>query len=121
MILSHIRRDASLRALPMWGVLFLLNASVLLGLIVTVAARQRSFVSATALVIVGWINIAPFLALGHGRSRCGALDLALPITARRLWGAHLALIALASLVMTGAYVAFVATARWILAGVTKAF
>jgi hypothetical protein len=116
MILSLFRRDAALRTLPMWGVLFLLNASVLLGLAVTVAANRRSFVSATSLVVIGWINIAPFLAVGHGRSRCGALDLALPITGRRLWTAHLALIALAGLAMTGAYVAFVATAARILGG-----
>jgi len=116
MILRLMRRDAALRALPMWGVLFLLNASVLLGLAVTVAARQRSFVSATVLVVVGWVNIAPFLFLGHGRSRCGPLDLALPIPARRLWSAHLLLIAVAGLVMTAAYAGFVATAWRFLGG-----
>ncbi len=110
MNVALLRRNGALRSLPLWGAPLLLNAILILGLVFSSAIRRRSPVSATALVAVGWLTVAAFLAFGPGRSRCRPFDLALPISARTLWLANVAAVGLAALALVACYAASVAVA-----------
>jgi adenosylhomocysteine nucleosidase len=57
-----------------------------------------------------WFSISPFLIFGKARERCHALDLALPIPARRLWLAHVSVLILLGL----AFLAMMQRAPWLL-------
>ncbi len=97
-LLAEIRRDDALRRLPLWittcaGVALLFSA---------LHAYQAAGVPAggeaagpPALTAMLWCAVAPFLAFGLARRRYSRLDLALPLSARRLWLAHVAAVLLA--------------------------
>jgi hypothetical protein len=93
-MLSLLRRDPAFGApAVLWcGVGFLLNG-VITGLVVMQAARIRIQPSGIEgspawLTLVIWLSISLFLLFGKSRDRCRAFDLGLPVSARRLWLAH---------------------------------
>ncbi len=108
MIPAGIRYDDAWRRFPAWGVVLILNAGVFTGLLTTIALGRRESVSPIAMVLLGWFTFALYLGVGAGRSRCRAFDLALPISARRIWLAHLAAIALAGTILVASCVAMAA-------------
>ncbi|MCP3962197.1 MAG: hypothetical protein GY719_30510 [bacterium] len=93
-LLAAIRRDDALRWLPLWisagaGVALLLS-----GLYAYRAYGDPASGPAT-LTLVLWCAVAPYLAFGQVRRRCSRFDLALPLSSRRLWLAHIAAVLLA--------------------------
>ncbi len=77
-VLTHIRRDEAIRSLPM-----LLASGVLIGLMTTAMLIDRLALSPFP-VWAPWLPLMVYL--GHARERrANPLDLALPVSARRLW------------------------------------
>lgn len=105
-----LRRDPliSSNALKM-GVVMALNAVVVAGLAAFLSASpgMRPFGHSARLALLAipiWISIFPFLCFGKVAERCLPFDLALPLSARTLWLAHviaLSLFGLALLAFTG--------------------
>jgi hypothetical protein len=93
-MLARIRRDEAWRGFPVWGTVLILNAGIFMGLMTTIALRRQDRVSPIAVLLLGWFTFAFHLGLGAGRARCRVLDLSLPISARRLWLAHVAAVVL---------------------------
>ncbi|MBZ5640062.1 MAG: hypothetical protein LAO51_15045 [Acidobacteriia bacterium] len=95
MMLARIRHDDAWRSLPYWGLILGLNAGVFTGLVTALALKRHVQVPPILVVLVGGFTFALYLVLGGGKARCRVFDLALPISARRIWLAHLAAVALA--------------------------
>ena len=93
-LLADIRRDDALRRLPLWLSACVAVALLLSGLFAYRAAGAPD-PDPPALAAVLWCAVAPFLAFGLTCRRCGTFDLALPLSARRLWLAHVAAVLLA--------------------------
>ncbi len=93
-LLAEIRRDDALRRLPLW-----LSACAAVALLLSGLFAYRAVGGPApgppALTAVLWCAVVPFLAFGLTCRRCGAFDLALPLSARRLWLAHVAAVLLA--------------------------
>jgi|GEM_PF-1836180 len=113
-ILRSLSRDDAIRRLPLWTVITALNTSVLVGSIVFGAARAAHAAGAAGtavpierFVFPLWLAVAFYLAFGPVRTRCRPLDLALPLSARRLWLIHTAANALAGVVLLAASAAVV--------------
>jgi len=74
----------------------------------TIALSRHGRVPPIAVVLVGWATFALYLVLGGTRARCRAFDLALPVSARRIWLAHLAAVASAGTLVVACCVAMAA-------------
>ncbi len=116
MTLRALLGSDMLRALPAWLGLLTVNAGLWVLLLLGAARFRGGGVPASWLVLVGWGSIALFLCLGPTRRRCRPLDLALPVSARRLRAIHLASVVLAAAAVAAAYVAVLALFRGPLAG-----
>lgn len=114
MTLTLLRRDEALRTLPGWAVVLLPNAAVLAALLFAFAARHRSAVSTTGTIAIGWLTVAVYLVLVSVRPKAGALNLTLPIPARRLWLLHLVAIVVGCLVLVGGFLALLDFHAWLL-------
>jgi hypothetical protein len=110
MILGQIRRDQAWRVFPSWGVALIANMLLCMGLVAGVAARHREPLSAWALLAITWGTVGLYLALGRPGRRGDLFDLALPVSARRIWLAHLAATALGGTILVAAGVAGIAFA-----------
>ena len=92
-MLALLRRDPAVRALPRWLFVGALFASVMEGLrtfLTLGAARDGVEIETFALLLLAlWLPLAVYLAFGGIGVRCTRFDMALPVTARRLWLAHL--------------------------------
>ncbi len=93
-MLAWVRRDEALRGWPAWLLLVGVNAGVVAGLLLGLAASRHTVVSPSALALTLWGGVAVYLAFGRVRTRAQALQLALPLPARRLWLAHALAVAL---------------------------
>ena len=115
-MLSQLRRDPIVGSiLVVKGGILALNAGLMAGLFTILAARSESRSPGTlagSLLLAGliWFSISPFLLFGKARERCNALDLALPIPARRLWLAHVMALILLGLM----FLALIFGTLWIL-------
>lgn len=116
MILRAFLRSETFRALPVWLGLLTVNAGLWVTLLLGVVKAGRGEIPASWLVLVGWGSVAMFLAVGPIRRRCRPLDLALPVSARRLRAIHFASVVLAAAAIAAAYVAVVALVGGPLAG-----
>ena len=81
----------------MWRQLMLIAAlagSVSLGVALVLSgwfayrAHEGTESATTALTVVLWCAVAPYLAIAQAGGRCSRFDLALPLSARRLWRAQ---------------------------------
>jgi hypothetical protein len=92
--LALIRRDPCFRGLFKWLLVAPMTCSVLMGVIGLLFYRlgpgflQQDIYRATWLLGVVWLPMALFLLLGRTGVRCSDFDMALPITAKRLWLTH---------------------------------
>jgi len=115
-MLSLLRRDPVIGTIDLVkGGILALNAGVMAGFVATLAAGSGSRSPGTTagiLLLAGlmWFSISPFLLFGKARERCHALDLSLPIPARRLWLAHVSALILQGLV----FLALTFATLWIL-------
>jgi len=115
-MLSLMRRDPIIGTVAfVKGGVLAFNAGVMASLIIGLAARSKSGppgMMASSLFLAGliWFSISPFLLFGQARERCTAMDLALPIPARRLWLAHIS----ALLLMGLAFLTVIFGTLWIL-------
>lgn len=116
MMLARIRRDDVWRTFPMWGVILILNTGVVTGLLAAIVRRQGHAVSPSTIVLLLWGTVAVYLALGHTGSRCSVFDLTLPISARRIWLAHLSAVAAATTIVAAGCTAIVLVAARSLGG-----
>lgn len=95
-----VRRDDALRRLPL-----LISACAGVALVLTAWFAHRAYgdpesASATLTVLL-WCAVAPYLAFAQVGGRCSPFDMTLPLSARRLWLAHVAALLLAgALVLT---------------------
>jgi hypothetical protein len=105
---ATIRRDDAWRSFPVWGVVLILNTGLFIGLMTTTALRRHGQVSPVSLLLLGWLTLAFHLGISAGRARCRPLDLALPISARRLFVAHVSAIVLSGTVLVAACVGLAA-------------
>ncbi len=93
-MLTHIRQDVTIRALPAWLVFgpFLTLSLATLIVIYGSILHDLGLLSTAALeswvLWLPWLPPASFLAYAQWRRRASDLDLALPLPARRLWLAH---------------------------------
>jgi len=109
-MLALLRRDPliSSHALKM-GVVMALNAALVAGLAPFLSASPGMwtfgpFGRLVLLAVPIWLSIFPFLCFAAVAERCMPFDMALPVSARTLWLAHviaLSLFGLASLAFTG--------------------
>ncbi|MGB6847920.1 MAG: hypothetical protein WBG05_06930 [Thermoanaerobaculia bacterium] len=107
--LSTIRRDESVRLLPIWVVFTALNTSALVGAVAFRGATTGSTeASLRGLAMVLWFALVAPLVVGRFRRRCTRLDLALPLGSRDLWLAHTTAIVLAGAVVLAASIGVVA-------------
>ncbi len=95
-LFAEIRRDETLRRLPLW-----ISACVGVALLLSAWFAYRAYggdpaSGSSTLTLVLWCAVAPFLAFGQAGGRCSRFDLALPLSARRLWLAHVAAVLLAA-------------------------
>ena len=115
-MLALLRRDPVLGTIALVkGGILALNAGVMAGLVTTLAAGSEyrfPGTMASSLFLAGliWFSISPFLLFGKARERCNALDLALPIPARKLWLAHVSTLILLGL----AYATLIVGTLWIM-------
>jgi hypothetical protein len=103
MIIRAVLRHETTRWFPIWIGMLLVNAGLFLSLMLGAAASRQSTVPGSLVVLIGWSSIAVFLGFGPVRGRCRILDLALPVSARRLWIIHLSSIVLAAGGFAAAY------------------
>jgi len=114
-MLSRIRRDRSLRSLPIWAIAALVNSSVLLGMIFWQRATQGvGSIPTMSLLLTCWLGAAVYLAFGAARTRCSALDVSLPIAARSLWLSHVVAVVIGGAVVIGLSLLAVALHEWLL-------
>ncbi len=111
MILAQIRRDHAWRVFPFWGILLTLNVLLITGMVAAVAARRQEPLSTTGLLVLGWATTGLYLAFGRPGRRGDLFDLALPISARGIWLAHVLSIALGGTILVAGCVAAAAYAR----------
>lgn len=92
-MLALLRRDPAVRALPRWLIKAAVFASVIEGVrtfLTLKAARDGVEIETLALLLLAlWLPLAAHLAFGGIGARCTQFDMALPLTARRLWLTHL--------------------------------
>ena len=109
-MLALLRRDPLISSQSLKvGVFVAANAAVIAGLVAFLAASAGAgsigpFRRLAFLAIPIWLSISPFLLIGRVGERCLPLDMALPLSARRLWLAHviaLMLFGLGLLALTG--------------------
>ncbi len=97
-LLAAIRRDRALRFLPLS-----LAAGVGVALVLSGWFAYRAHgdpqPATAALTLVLWCAAAPYLAVVQASGRCSRFDLGLPLSARRLWLAHVAAVLLAGAVI----------------------
>jgi hypothetical protein len=98
-MLAWIRRDEALRGWAAWLMIIAINAAVLMGLLLSYTLARKVPPSPSALTVVLWLGAAAYLAFGHVRVRGGAFQLALPLSARRIWIAHTLAVAWAGSLM----------------------
>ncbi len=115
MLRAILRHDVT-RSLPVWLPVLSVNAGLCGSLLLGVAARKQAALPGTWLVLLGWFTVSVFFALSPIRRRCGALDLALPISARRLWTIHFLSVLLSAGAILAVYVAGVDGLARILGG-----
>jgi len=115
-MLAWIRQDEALRGWPVWVLLIAVNAGVAAGLLMSLAAGSRAPVPASWLVLSLWAGVAIYLAFGCVRARCRPMQLALPLSARRLWIIHALAVTLAGSVMAATAVAMMVFQARLLGG-----
>jgi len=110
MMLSLLRRDPLISSQSQkLGVILVLNALVVAGFVTMLSASPGTkTIGSFARLLLGaipiWLSIFPLLFNGKVAERCLPFDMALPLSARRLWLAHVAallLFGLALLALTG--------------------
>ncbi len=119
-MLTHMRQDVAIRALPDWLVFGPFLTSSLATLIVIYGSMLHDFGLLSVAVLeswplwLPWLPPASFLAYAQWQRRASDLDLALPLPARRLWLAHglsLGLGAAAILMLSASLIALFADAH----------
>jgi hypothetical protein len=109
-MLALLRRDPLISSqVAKKGIFVALNAGVIAGLATFLAASAGigmlgPFTRLALLAIPIWLSLAPILLIGKVSERCLPFDMGMPLSARRLWLAHvvaLALFSLALLALTG--------------------
>jgi hypothetical protein len=98
MIATLIRKDPAVRMLPKFLALSFLVAAFVLNIVAFQILKDRA-VDATLLITLLWLAPALYLLFGDVGTRCNEMDLALPISTRRLWLAHVAAVLVAGLVV----------------------
>ncbi len=96
-ILALIWRHDAIRGLPRWLMILTAGATLLLGIITYSAARGMTPAFDLPLALT-WLFASSHVLIGRDRRRCGELEATLPISARRLWLAHLAALLAADLI-----------------------
>ncbi len=81
--MNRIWNDGALKRLPLWLAITAMTTSVLLGLVLWRHASRshNADLPADQLLAVLWLAIAVYLLAGDVRTRCGRLELTLPIAA----------------------------------------
>ena len=93
-MLALLRRDPLISSqVAKKGLFVALNAGVLAGLATFLAASPGAgtlgpFARLALLAILIWLSLIPLLLIGKVNERCLPFDMAMPISARRLWLAH---------------------------------
>ncbi len=95
-----IRRDPAVRSLARWIPILMLNIFFFLGLYHHLVLRAGS-PWPTGLAWILWSAAALYLGLAKVDGRCSDLDLTLPLSARRLWLAHVAALVLGGALILG--------------------
>ena len=120
-MLALIRRDPIRESLPRWILISALSASVMEGLrtfsLTATRTGLRSLdpdLQQTMTACILWVPLILFLALGNTGWRCRMFDLALPLTARRLWLAHLMAVLLGGLILLSTAVGVIGLHRLLL-------
>lgn len=103
---SQIFRDEAWRALPLRLAATSLVTIMLLGVCYSLAAWWRQLPSLHLLVSILWLAAAIHLLFGGVRSRCSRLDMALPLSTRGLWRAHVVAVLLSGAMVLGVSTGF---------------
>jgi hypothetical protein len=92
-MLALLRRDPTVRTLPKWLIVAVLTASGMEGVrtfLALRAARAGAEIETFPLLLVAlWIPVVVHLGFGGVGKRCTRFDMTLPLSARKLWLAHL--------------------------------
>jgi len=98
-----LRRDPIIGSQSIrWGVIAALNASVMAGLVTSLAATSQAlvlghFANLILLATITWLNMALLPIFGKARERCRPLDMALPLPGQKLWLSHILALTLSGL------------------------
>ena len=116
-MIDLLRRDPTLRALPRWLIVVPMVVSffelIRIYRLTTVVDSEPAWgdlLSAMGL----WSVLALWMLLGKTAQQCTEFDLALPLSTRRLWRAHLVAVVLAGLLMLATAIGAVALPSWLL-------
>lgn len=100
-----IRRDATFRSLGTWLPLSIISTLVLFGVLAALVETKGEFDSirtaTIAVALILWTGTVFYFFLGNLERRCHDMDLALPLSARRLWLAHNLTVILGGLIALG--------------------
>ena len=88
-MLTLIRRNPAIRTLPKWLGISALTATFLINVLTFYLWRQREGTNPLLVVSIVWLAATIYLVFGEVRTRCTPFDMALPISARRVWLSHL--------------------------------
>ena len=109
-MLTEIRRHGTFRLLPRYLVKTTAIVLALAGLYAFAAVSGQEPPTSRLATILAWSGPAFYLAFGRARRRSTDLDVALPITARRLWLVHVVANLLGTALIAAASIACLALA-----------
>lgn len=98
MIAQLVRQDAAFRRLPFWVLMAMVWAGVAAGMSAWITAN-RGPISIEMLGVLSWTAVVLYLVFGEVRTRAHRFNLALPISAKELWIAHIVAVSLTGLVI----------------------
>jgi MFS family permease len=84
-----IRRNPAIRTLPKWLGISAVTATILINVLTLYVWQQREGTNPLLVVSIVWLAATIYLVFGEVRTRCTPFDMALPISARRVWLSHL--------------------------------
>jgi hypothetical protein len=113
-MLRLIKQNPAFRTLPKWLAISGLTAALVINVLSIHLWRQNDSTDLLQVVLVVWLAATLYMVFGEVRTRCGPFDIALPISARKVWFSHISAVVLAGVAIIAATTALIGGGLWIL-------
>ena len=116
-MLRLLRQNPAVRSLPRWLIISAVTAVTILNFITFLAIKygaEKTSFNPNVFVFLVWLIITLYLVFGEVGTRCSPFDMALPVSARRLWLSHVCAVVLAGVAILTVTAALTAGGVWLL-------